>query len=75
MANIFREILTLFGAPFLARYFGKLAPICAGGATTMDVTLPVITQVCGKEWTVMAIFHGILMDFSVPFFVSFFCSL
>ena len=47
MANIIREIMALLGAPLFVRYFGRLAPICAGGA----------------------------VDFTVPFFVSFFCSM
>lgn len=75
VSNILRELFTLTGAPFMYRMFGKLAPICAGGATTMDTTLPVITQVCGKEMVFVAIFHAVLVDFSVPFLVSFFCSL
>ena len=41
LANIIRELLTLLLAPLLARWFGPLAPISAGGATTMDTTLPV----------------------------------
>lgn len=75
MANISREIFTIVGAPFLARCFGKLAPICAGGATTLDTTLPAITQACGKEWVFVSMFHAVLVDLSVPFLVSFFCSL
>ena len=74
MANIMREIMALLGAPLFARYFGRLAPICAGGATTMDTTLPVITRYAGKELVFVSILHGILVDLSVPFFVSFFCS-
>lgn len=74
MANIMREIMALLLAPLLVRYFGKLAPICAGGATTMDTTLPVITQYAGKELVFVALFHGILVDLSVPFFVSLFCA-
>lgn len=74
MANIFREIMTLLFTPLLVRFFGPLAPICAGGATTMDTTLPVITRYSGKECVFIAIFHGILVDFTVPFFVSFFSS-
>lgn len=74
ISNIMREIMALLGAPLFAKYFGRLAPICAGGATTMDTTLPVITQYAGKELVFVAIFHGILVDLSVPFFVSFFCS-
>ena len=75
MANILRELFALLGAPLFVRYFGRLAPICAGGATTMDTTLPIITRCCGNELVFVSIFHGILVDFSVPFLVSFFCSL
>ena len=74
-ANIIREIITLLGAPLLVCWFGKLAPICAGGATTMDTTLPVITRFSGKEFVVVSIFHGFIVDFSVPFLVTFFCKL
>ena len=75
IANIFREIMVLLGTPLLAKYFGSLAPICAGGATTMDTTLPIITHYCGKDLVFIAILHGVLVDLSVPFLVSFFCSL
>ncbi len=75
MANIFREIIALLAAPVFVKYFGRLAPICAGGATTMDTTLPVITRYCDKDMVFISIFHGILVDLTVPFFVPFFCSL
>ena len=75
LANISRELLTLLAAPLLARWFGPLAPISAGGATTMDTTLPVITRVSGQEFVVVSIFHGFTVDFSVPFLVTLFCSL
>ena len=75
MANIFREMMTLIFAPLMVRWFSPLGPISAGGATTMDVTLPVITRISGKEWVFVSIVHGIVVDFSVPFLVSFFCSL
>lgn len=74
LANISRELLTLLAAPLLARWFGPLAPISAGGATTMDTTLPVITRVSGQEFVVVSIFHGFVVDFSVPFLVTLFCS-
>lgn len=75
LANIIREILTLLAALLLVRWFGRLAPISAGGATTMDTTLPVIMQASGQEFVVVSIFHGFLVDFSVPFLVTLFCSL
>ena len=75
LANILREILTLLCAPLLAKYFGKLAPISMGGATTMDTTLPIITRTSGQDYVIVSIFHGFCVDFSVPFLVTFFCSL
>lgn len=75
LANICREILTLLCAPLLARYFGKLAPISVGGATSMDTTLPIITRASGEQFIIVSIFHGFSVDFSVPFLVTFFCSL
>lgn len=75
MANIFREMFTLLGTPLFVKYFGKLAPICAGGATTMDTTLPIITRYSGKDMVFISIFHGIMVDLTVPFLVPFFCSL
>lgn len=75
LANVVREMLTLLLAPFLARWFGPLAPISAGGATTMDTTLPVILQASGNRFAVVSVYHGFLMDFSVPFLVTLFCGL
>lgn len=75
LANICREILTLLCAPLLARYFGKLAPISVGGATSMDTTLPIITRASGEDMIIVSIFHGCCVDFTVPFLVTFFCSL
>lgn len=75
MANIFREMFVLLGTPMFVKYFGRLSPICAGGATTMDTTLPIITRYAGKDLVFVAIFHGIIVDFTVPFLVTFFCSL
>ena len=75
LANIIREVFTLLGAPLLVRYFGPLSPISCGGATTMDTTLPIITRCSGERFVILSLFHGFLVDFSVPFLVTFFCSL
>lgn len=73
LTNIVRELITLLGAPLLVRWFGRLAPISAGGATTMDTTLPVIVQTSGQDMVIVSIFHGFLVDFSVPFLVTLWC--
>ena len=75
LSNIAREIITLLCAPLLVRWFGNLAPISSGGATTMDTTLPIITRSSGDEYVIVSIFHGFVVDFSVPFLVTFFCSM
>ena len=75
LANICREIITLLGAPLLCRLFGPLAPISSGGATSMDTTLPIITAVSGNKFAVLSVYHGFVVDLSVPLLVSLFCSL
>lgn len=73
LANIIREMLTLLGAPLMARCFGPLAPISVGGATTMDTTLPILSQTLGQRYIVLSIYHGFVVDFTVPFLVSWWC--
>lgn len=75
LANIIREVITLLFAPWMVRFFGPLAPVSAGGATTMDTTFPVIIKNSGKEFSILSIYHGFITDLSVPFLVTFFCSL
>lgn len=70
LANIIREMLTLLGAPLMARWFGPLAPISVGGATTMDTTLPILSQTLGQRYIALSIYHGFVVDFTVPFLVS-----
>lgn len=75
LANIMRELLVLALAPFLYKYFGAAPLVCAGGCTTSDTTLPVIARYAGSAWIFPAIFHAMILDFSVPFWVTLFCSL
>lgn len=74
LSNIVREVMALLLAPFLVKYFSKLAPISVGGATTMDTTLPVIMQFSGKEYAIISVFHGFVLDLSVPVLVTIFSS-
>lgn len=75
LCNVMRELFTLLAAPLVARWFGPLAAVSIGGATTFDTTLPIITQSAGKPYAVVSIFHGRVLDFSVPFLVTFFCTM
>lgn len=75
LANILREVFTLLCSPLLVRWIGPLAPISCGGAASMDSTLPVIARSCGRQFVPLSVFHGFVVDTSVPFWVTFFCSL
>lgn len=75
LANIIREMITLLLTPLLAKWFGPLAPISSGGATTMDTTLPIITQTVGQRYVTLSIYHGFVTDFTVPFVVTMWCTL
>lgn len=75
LANIIREMVTLLLSPVLARVFGPLAPISSGGVTSMDTTLPIIMASSGEQYSAVSIFHGFILDFSIPFLVTFWCTL
>ncbi len=71
-ANIVREIATLLLAPIMVRFFSPLALISAAGATSIDTLLPVITRFSGKDYVLIAIFHGMMMELAVPLLVTLF---
>ncbi len=70
IANVSRELLTLLFAPILVRYAGGLAPVAAGGATTMDTCMPVIARYAGEEYAIMGVFSGMVLTMAVPIFVT-----
>jgi len=70
LANIIREIISLLFAPLFSRYFGKLAPVSAAGATSMDTTLPIILKASGKEYLIISLFHGVALTVLVPFIIA-----
>ena len=75
ICNVLREALTLLLVPLAARVLAPPAVIAMGGATTMDTTLPILARTLGSQWVFVALVHAIVLDFSVPFWVIFFCSL
>lgn len=75
LANMIREISTLMLAPLYVRLFGKLAPVAAAGATSMDTCLPMIMKYSGKDVAIIALFSGIALTVLVPFLVVFILSI
>jgi uncharacterized membrane protein YbjE (DUF340 family) len=75
LANISREVITLIFTPIIVKYFGKIAPITCGGATTSDTTLPVILTYSGKEYVLGSVLNGVILTLLVPIVVAFIYSL
>jgi uncharacterized membrane protein YbjE (DUF340 family) len=70
LANMAREFITLIGTPLLARYFGRLAPIASGGATSMDTTLPIITRSVGADYAVISVVNGVVLTVLAPLLIT-----
>ncbi|MDI9421969.1 MAG: lysine exporter LysO family protein [Bacillota bacterium] len=66
LANVFREILAILLIPLIARTAGRLAAVAPGGATAMDVTLPIISQSTDAQTTLVAFYSGTVLSALVP---------
>lgn len=72
LTNVFREILSILLAPFLARKVSPLLLVAPGGATTMDSTLPLLVSVGPEGMGVIAFVSGFTLTTLVPFLVPLF---
>lgn len=72
LTNVFRELLTVIILPLVAKYFGSLAAIAPGGATTMDVTLPLVKESGGEAVVIPAFVSGAVLSILVPILVPLF---
>lgn len=66
LANAARELIAILSMPILARTLGGLLAVSTGGATTMDVTLPIVARVTGGELTAVALLQGTCLTLLVP---------
>lgn len=69
LANMFRESLALILIPFLGRSRVPTLAVSVGGATAMDVTLPLIEQSAGPWIVPISFMSGALLSLVVPFLV------
>jgi uncharacterized membrane protein YbjE (DUF340 family) len=72
LTNVFREILSILLAPFLARRVSALVLVSPGGATTMDSTLSLLVAVGPKGVGVVAFISGFTLSTLVPILVPLF---
>lgn len=75
LTNVFRELITVMILPLVAKYFGSLAVIAPGGATTMDVTLPLVKESGGEAVIIPAFISGAVLSSLVPILVPLFLKL
>jgi uncharacterized membrane protein YbjE (DUF340 family) len=72
LTNVFRELMTVMVLPLVAKYFGSLASIAPGGATTMDVTLALVKESGGEAVVIPAFISGAVLSILVPILVPLF---
>lgn len=70
LSNIIREVLALLLIPFFSRVIHPWAGIAAGGATSMDTTLPVIVKASGTNYAIQSFLSGVILSAMVPFVIS-----
>lgn len=75
LANMFRESLALILIPFLGRSRVPGLAVSVGGATAMDVTLPLIEQSAGPWIVPISFMSGAILSLIVPFLVPLFFKL
>jgi len=66
LSNVSREVLAIFAMPLVIRIAGRYSAVSMGGATTMDVTLPIIIKYAGSQAGVVAFIHGVILSVLVP---------
>lgn len=74
LSNLARETIAFVAIPLLRLTGRKESGIGVAGATSMDVTLPVIEEIWGPSSVPSAVIHGVVLSFLVPFLVPFFMS-
>jgi uncharacterized membrane protein YbjE (DUF340 family) len=75
LSNLFRETLAFVAIPLLRASGRCESGIGIAGATSMDVTLPVIEDAWGTGVLPLSVTHGVILSLLVPFLVPLFMSL
>jgi len=75
VSNILRETVALLTIPLISRSRFPRIGIGVAGATSMDVTLPLIERFCGPESVPVSITSGAILSLLVPVLVPLFYQL
>ncbi len=74
LANLLRESFSFFLIPFFGR-LGKryyYPAVCTAGATSMDVTLVLLSSHFGTRTMLGSIYHGVVMSLAAPILIPLF---
>ncbi len=69
LTNVIRELIAMITIPWVAKHFGYLSAVAPGGATAMDVTLPLISKNTDDRTTLVAFYSGTVLSLLVPIVV------
>jgi uncharacterized membrane protein YbjE (DUF340 family) len=75
LSDATRELTAFLFIPLVARRIGFSEAVALGGATSMDTTLPLISQSTGGEAAPLAFVHGMVLGLVVPILLPFWFSL
>lgn len=69
LTNVFRELITVLSVTIIASKLNHFTAIAPAGATSMDSTLPLISEATDKETAVIAFINGAILSSIVPILV------
>jgi uncharacterized membrane protein YbjE (DUF340 family) len=69
LTNVFRELIAVLTIPLLAKKLNHLTAISPAGATSMDTTLPLISEVTDSNTVVVSFINGAILSSLVPILV------
>ncbi len=75
MHNVIREFGGIVLIPIVAKKFGCIEASALPGVAAMDISLPLIEQVCGEEIVIYSFLIGLFQSAMVPLLVPLFAGL
>ena len=69
LSNIFRELLSIFLIPIVAKKIGSFESVSIGGATAMDSVLPIINKSNPAEISIISFYSGLVISIVVPILI------
>ncbi len=75
LTNILRELMAILSIPLIANILSPIVAIGPCGATSMDVTLPLLKEAGGEAIVIPAFINGVILSILVPILVPFFINL